>query len=98
MRALRLHGDRDLRLEDVEPPPPPGEGEVQLRIRAISLNHIDVWGWRGMAPNPARARERCDSQLWREALGRLAWPLRVGGIVVESGQGRPFFVNAGRAQ
>ncbi len=49
MRALRLHGDRDLRLEEVEPPPPPGEGEVQLRIRAISLNHIDVWGWRGMA-------------------------------------------------
>ena len=49
MRALRLHGDRDLRLEDIEPPPPPGEGEVQLRIRAVSLNHIDVWGWRGMA-------------------------------------------------
>jgi NADPH:quinone reductase-like Zn-dependent oxidoreductase len=49
MRALRLHGDRDLRLEEIEPPPPPGEGEVQLRIRAIALNHIDVWGWRGMA-------------------------------------------------
>ncbi len=49
MRALRLHGDRDLRLEDVPPPPPPGEGEVQIRLRAISLNHIDVWGWRGMA-------------------------------------------------
>jgi len=49
MRALRLHGDRDLRLEEVAPPPPPGEGEVQIRLRAISLNHIDVWGWRGMA-------------------------------------------------
>jgi NADPH:quinone reductase-like Zn-dependent oxidoreductase len=49
MRALRLHGDRDLRLEQIDPPPPPGEGEVQLRIRAIALNHIDVWGWRGMA-------------------------------------------------
>jgi NADPH:quinone reductase-like Zn-dependent oxidoreductase len=49
MRALRLHGDRDLRLEEVEPPPPPGPGEVQLRIRAVALNHIDVWGWRGMA-------------------------------------------------
>ncbi|NKE46533.1 zinc-binding dehydrogenase [Roseomonas frigidaquae] len=49
MRALRLHGDRDLRLEDIDAPPPPAEGEVQLRIRAISLNHIDVWGWRGMA-------------------------------------------------
>ena len=49
MRALRLHGDRDLRLEDIAPPPPPGEGELQLRIKAIALNHIDVWGHRGMA-------------------------------------------------
>jgi NADPH:quinone reductase-like Zn-dependent oxidoreductase len=49
MRALRLHGDRDLRLEEIAPPPPPGPGEIQLRVRAIALNHIDVWGWRGMA-------------------------------------------------
>jgi NADPH:quinone reductase-like Zn-dependent oxidoreductase len=50
MRALRLHGDRDLKLEeDIPPPAPPGPGEVQLRLRAMSLNHIDVWGWRGMA-------------------------------------------------
>jgi len=49
MRALRLHGDRDLRLEDIPEPPPPGPGEVRLRMRAVALNHIDVWGWRGMA-------------------------------------------------
>ena len=49
MRALRLHGDRDLRIEDIPAPPPPGEGEVRLRVGAVSLNHIDVWGWRGMA-------------------------------------------------
>ena len=49
MRALRLHADRDLRLEEVPPPPPPGPGEVTLRIRAVALNHIDVWGFRGMA-------------------------------------------------
>jgi NADPH:quinone reductase-like Zn-dependent oxidoreductase len=49
MRALRLHGDRDLRLEETAPTPPPGPGEIQLRIRAVALNHIDVWGWRGMA-------------------------------------------------
>ena len=34
---------------DIAPPPPPGPGEVQLRMQAIALNHIDVWGWRGMA-------------------------------------------------
>ena len=49
MRALRLHGDRDLRLEDIAPPPSPAEGELQLRMKAIALNHIDVWGHRGMA-------------------------------------------------
>ncbi|WP_431281034.1 zinc-binding dehydrogenase [Humitalea sp. 24SJ18S-53] len=49
MRALRLHGDRDLRIDEIPAPPPPGAGEVQLRIHAIALNHIDVWGWRGMA-------------------------------------------------
>ncbi len=49
MRALRLHSDRDLRLDDLPEPPTPGPGEVQLRTLAVALNHIDVWGWRGMA-------------------------------------------------
>ncbi len=49
MRALMLHGDRDLRLEEIEPPPPPAPGEVQVRIRALGLNFLDVWGFRGMA-------------------------------------------------
>ncbi|NDW06621.1 zinc-binding dehydrogenase [Jiella pacifica] len=49
MRALQLVADRDLRAVDVPPPPPPAAGEVTLRIAAVALNHIDVWGWRGMA-------------------------------------------------
>jgi NADPH:quinone reductase-like Zn-dependent oxidoreductase len=49
MRALMLHGDRDLRLEEIEPPPPPAAGEVQVRVRALGLNFLDVWGFRGMA-------------------------------------------------
>jgi len=49
MRALRLHGDRDVRLEDIEDAPAPGEGEVRITISAVALNHIDVWGFRGMA-------------------------------------------------
>jgi len=49
MRALQLLGDRDIALRDIDPPPSPGPGEVQLRIRLVSLNHIDVWGYRGMA-------------------------------------------------
>jgi alcohol dehydrogenase len=49
MRALQLVADRRIELRDIAPPPPPGPGEVTLRIRAVALNHIDVWGWRGMA-------------------------------------------------
>jgi len=49
MRALQLFGDRDLRQVDVAEPPPPGPGEATVRIQVVALNHIDVWGWRGMA-------------------------------------------------
>lgn len=49
MRALRLIADRKLELADVPPPSPPGDGEVQIRIKAVALNHLDLWGFRGMA-------------------------------------------------
>jgi alcohol dehydrogenase len=49
MQALQLFGDRDLRLGEVDAPPPPAPGEVSIRVRAVGLNHIDVWGFRGMA-------------------------------------------------
>ncbi|CDX40335.1 Alcohol dehydrogenase zinc-binding domain protein [Mesorhizobium sp. ORS 3359] len=49
MRALQLIEDRRLETVDLPPPPPPPLGEVTLRIKAVALNHIDVWGWRGMA-------------------------------------------------
>lgn len=54
------------------------------RRRRIDLTHariLRIWGERRMAPNPAYAAERCDWRLWREALDRLEWPLRVKGIV-----------------
>lgn len=49
MRALTLVSDRDLQVADLPPPPPPASGEVQIRVAAVALNHIDVWGYRGMA-------------------------------------------------
>lgn len=49
MRALTLVADRQLSVVDMPPPPPPSEGEVQIRVHAVALNHIDVWGYRGMA-------------------------------------------------
>ncbi|MGE0697469.1 MAG: zinc-binding dehydrogenase [Hyphomicrobiaceae bacterium] len=49
MRALRVIGERRLELTGIDPPAAPGVGEVQVAIKAVALNHIDVWGWRGMA-------------------------------------------------
>jgi alcohol dehydrogenase len=49
MRALQLIEDQTVTTMDVPEPPAPGEGEVQLDIEVVALNHIDVWGWRGMA-------------------------------------------------
>ena len=49
MRALKLIADRKLELADVPSPPSPREDEVQIRIKAVAINHLDLWGFRGMA-------------------------------------------------
>lgn len=54
----------------------------QRRIDLVHARIMRIWGERGTAPNPAWASERSDARLWREAMGRLEWPLRVKGIVV----------------
>jgi NADPH:quinone reductase-like Zn-dependent oxidoreductase len=67
MRALRLLADRELELADIDPPPPPGPGEVQVRVGAVALNHIDVWGFRGMA----FAKRRMPLVVGAEAAGEV---------------------------
>jgi alcohol dehydrogenase len=49
MRALQLTDNRSLAVVDLPDAPAPGPGEVTVAIGAVALNHIDVWGWRGMA-------------------------------------------------
>lgn len=49
MKALRLLADRKVELADLPDPEPPAEGQAIVRMAAVALNHIDVWGWRGMA-------------------------------------------------
>lgn len=49
MRAVWVTSERGLALVEVPRPPDPGEDEVQIRVGCVALNHIDVWGWRGMA-------------------------------------------------
>jgi alcohol dehydrogenase len=68
MRALTLVADRKLELVELAPPPPPGAGEVQINIKAVALNHIDVWGWRGMA----FAKRKLPLVVGAEAAGEIA--------------------------
>jgi alcohol dehydrogenase len=68
IRALTIVADRKLDLVELAPPPPPGAGEVQIRIKAVALNHIDVWGWRGMA----FAKRKLPLVVGAEAAGEIA--------------------------
>ncbi len=68
MRALTLVADRKLELLDAPPPAPPGDGEVQIAIKAIGLNHLDVWGFRGMA----FAKRKLPLVVGVEAAGEIA--------------------------
>jgi len=68
MRALTLIGDRKLELAEVPPPPPPGAGEVQIRVKAVALNHLDLWGFRGMA----FAKRKLPLVVGAEAAGEIA--------------------------
>ena len=68
MRALKLIADRKLELTDTPPPPPPGDGEAQIRIKAVALNHLDLWGFRGMA----FAKRQLPLVVGAEASGEIA--------------------------
>jgi alcohol dehydrogenase len=68
MQALQLLDNRKLAVVDLAEPPPPGPGEVQVRIGAVAPNHIDVWGWRGMA----FAKRKLPIVIGAEAAGTVA--------------------------
>jgi hypothetical protein len=53
----------------------------QRRIDLVHARILRIWGERQVAPSPAYASEKSDWRIWREAMGRLEWPLRVKGIV-----------------
>jgi alcohol dehydrogenase len=68
MRALTLVKERQLEVLDVPAPAAPQAGEVQIRVRAVALNHIDVWGYRGMA----FAKRKLPLVVGAEASGEIA--------------------------
>ncbi len=68
MRALTLVADRKLVLTEATDPPAPGPGEVQIRVKAVGVNHIDLWGYRGMA----FAKRKMPLVVGAEAAGEVA--------------------------
>jgi hypothetical protein len=57
------------------------------RQRRIDLQHariLRIWGERQQTPDPRQPREAGDARLWREAMQRLEWPLRVKGIIADA--------------
>ncbi|MGJ3237591.1 MAG: zinc-dependent alcohol dehydrogenase [Anaerolineae bacterium] len=42
MKAVKLYGAKDLRLEDIDAPPAPQAGEVLLRVRAVGICGSDL--------------------------------------------------------
>jgi L-iditol 2-dehydrogenase len=45
MKAARLHGPHDVRIDRVPPPGPPGPGEALVEIRAVGLCGSDLHYW-----------------------------------------------------
>jgi alcohol dehydrogenase len=68
MRALTLIADRKLELAELPPPAAPAAGEVQVAIKAVALNHLDLWGYRGMA----FAKRKMPVVVGVEAAGEIA--------------------------
>ena len=68
VRALTLVADRQMVIAEAPAPPPPAPGEVQIGVKAVALNHIDVWGYRGMA----FAKRKLPLVVGAEASGEIA--------------------------
>jgi alcohol dehydrogenase len=68
MRALTLIADRKLELADLASPAAPAAGEVQVAVKAVALNHLDLWGYRGMA----FAKRKMPVVVGVEAAGQIA--------------------------
>jgi alcohol dehydrogenase len=85
MQALQLLDNRSLSLVDIPDAPSPGEGEITVKVGAVALNHIDVWGWRGMA----FAKRALPIVVGAEAAGTI---VDVGkGVALKPGQIVSFF-------
>jgi alcohol dehydrogenase len=88
LRALTVVAERKLALTELADVPAPAAEEVQIRVKAVALNHIDVWGWRGMA----FAKRKLPLVVGAEAAGEIA---AIGARVTQLRPGDPVAMYGG---
>jgi NADPH:quinone reductase-like Zn-dependent oxidoreductase len=80
MKAVRFHEHGDtsvLRCEDV-PEPELLSGEALVRVRACALNHLDIWGRRGLPGVKIPMPHICGSDIAGEVMGSTAVDVPAG--------------------
>jgi len=80
MKAVRFHQHGDpgvLRYEEA-PEPDLAPGEVLVRVRACALNHLDLWGRRGLPGVTIPMPHICGSDVAGEVLASAAADVSVG--------------------
>jgi NADPH:quinone reductase-like Zn-dependent oxidoreductase len=80
MKAVRFHQHGDpgvLRYEDA-PDPDLAPGEVLVRVRACALNHLDLWGRRGLPGVKIPMPHICGSDVAGEVISSAAADVSIG--------------------
>jgi threonine dehydrogenase-like Zn-dependent dehydrogenase len=87
MRATVLHGERDVRLEDVPTPILSTGDDALVRVVAACVCGSDLWPYRGVTPTPRPRRIGHEFVGVVEAIGDAVEEIRVGDFVIA-----PFYV------
>ncbi|MFJ6742974.1 zinc-binding dehydrogenase [Streptomyces sp. NPDC091279] len=82
MRAVVLHGPRNVRVEEVPDPVLVEEGDAVVRVVAAAVCGSDLWTYRGIAPSAGPARFGHEFVGTVEAVGPAVHTLRIGDFVI----------------
>src|SRR5258706_12181228 len=80
MKAVRFHqhGGVDVLRYDDAPEPEVLPGEVLVRVRACALNHLDIWGRRGLPGVTIPMPHICGSDIAGEVVKSAAVDVPIG--------------------
>ncbi|MFF2051235.1 zinc-dependent alcohol dehydrogenase family protein [Leifsonia sp. NPDC058194] len=82
MRATVLHGERDIRLEEVPDPVLSTGGDAIVRVVAACVCGSDLWGYRGITPTPKPRRIGHEFVGVVEAVGPDVRTIKPGDFVI----------------